>query len=135
MRLDIRDTFPSGMEEYLAYNGWHFNKKLCDYAVSRMYKRNANGTKAYITPYTKEAVDDLLSRYGITVEKHGYDYVYVANMARADFWNSSIADEGKLALFIKDYVGDADAYEGMPMTRFYADVIGSGEPVEWEDML
>ena len=29
-RLDIRDKMPSGMEEYLAQNGWHFNKKLCD---------------------------------------------------------------------------------------------------------
>lgn len=25
-RLDIRDKMPSGMEEYLAQNGWHFNK-------------------------------------------------------------------------------------------------------------
>ena len=30
MRLDARDVFPSGMEEYLAQNGWHFNKKMCD---------------------------------------------------------------------------------------------------------
>jgi hypothetical protein len=28
MRLDARDEFPSGMEEYLAHNGWHFNKKM-----------------------------------------------------------------------------------------------------------
>ena len=42
-RLDIRDKMPSGMEEYLAQNGWHFNKKLCDWAVSKMHKRGANG--------------------------------------------------------------------------------------------
>lgn len=29
-RLDIKDKMPSGMEEYLSYNGWHFNKKLCE---------------------------------------------------------------------------------------------------------
>ena len=29
-RLDVRDKMPSGMEEYLAQNGWHFNKKLCE---------------------------------------------------------------------------------------------------------
>jgi hypothetical protein len=28
-RLDIKDKMPTGMEEYLALNGWHFNKKLC----------------------------------------------------------------------------------------------------------
>ena len=29
-RLDIRDKYPSGMEEYLSHNGWHFNKKMCE---------------------------------------------------------------------------------------------------------
>lgn len=36
-RLDIKDKMPTGMEEYLALNGWHFNKnyvsellKICD---------------------------------------------------------------------------------------------------------
>lgn len=30
MRLDARDKFPSGMEDYLAMNGWHFSKKMCE---------------------------------------------------------------------------------------------------------
>jgi hypothetical protein len=30
MRLDARDKFPSGMEEYLARYGWHFSKKMCE---------------------------------------------------------------------------------------------------------
>ena len=42
MRLDCRDKFPSGMEEYLSFNSCHFNKKMCDWAVSKMYKI-ANG--------------------------------------------------------------------------------------------
>jgi len=28
--LDSRDKYPSGMEDYLAFNGWHFNKKMCE---------------------------------------------------------------------------------------------------------
>lgn len=59
MRLDCRDKFPSGMEEYLSFNSWHFNKKMCDWAVSRMYKI-ANGAKAPIAALTKEQVDALL---------------------------------------------------------------------------
>ena len=31
--------------------------------------------------------------------------------------------EEKLAYFIKDYIDDGDAYDGMPFTRFYADCI------------
>ena len=54
-RLDIRDKMPSGMEEYLAQNGWHFNKKLCDWAVSKMRKRGANGKPEEVTLTPKSA--------------------------------------------------------------------------------
>lgn len=135
-RLDIRDKYPSGMEEYLSHNGWHFNKKMCEWAVSRMYKTNALGKKEYIAPYTKDQVDELLTKNAIKLENiDGYDYVYVANMAKADFLGSSLIDEIRLAKFVKDYIDDKDGYEGLPFTRFYADCIGSGVPISWEDMI
>ena len=135
-RLDARDKYPSGMEDYLAFNGWHFNKKLCEWAVSKMYKVNITKKKEYITPYTKEAVDNMLKTHGIKLDNdRGYDAVYVANMAKADFYGSSISDDAHLAKFIKDYLDDPDGYEGIVFTRFYADCIGSGTPIMWEDML
>lgn len=135
-RLDIRDKYPSGMEDYLAFNGWHFNKKLCEWAVSKMYKINAMRKKEYITPYTKETVETLLKTHNIKLDKDlGYDAVYVANMAKADFYGSSISDDAHLAKFIKDYLDDPDGYDGIVFTRFYADCIGSGTPIMWEDML
>ena len=135
-RLDSRDKYPSGMEEYLAFNGWHFNKKLCEWAVSKMYKVNVVRKKEYITPYTKESVMDLLKANGVKLENDfGYDAVYVANMAKADYYGSSISDDAHLAKFIKDYLDDPDGYEGIAFTRFYADCIGSGTPIMWEDML
>lgn len=30
--LDAYDMKPEGMIAYLRYNGWHFNKKMCDWA-------------------------------------------------------------------------------------------------------
>ena len=135
-RLDIRDKYPSGMEEYLSHNGWHFNKKMCEWAISKMYKTTALGKREYLVPLLKDAVDDMLTKYNIQLEnKIGYDYVYVANMGRADFMGSSITDELHLVKFIKDYVDDKDGYEGLPFTRFYADCIGSGTPISWEDMI
>lgn len=135
-RLDVRDKYPSGMEEYLSHNGWHFNKKMCEWAVSRMYKTNALGKKEYIVPYTKEQIDEILSKNAIKLENIiGYDYVYVANMAKADFLGSSLIDELRLSKFVKDYIDDKDGYEGLPFTRFYADCIGSGTPISWEDMI
>lgn len=132
MRLDSREKFSNGFEEYLSMYGWHFSKKLCNWAASNMKKED--GKK--ITPYTKEAIDMLLARNGITLEnKFGYDYIFVANMAKADYLGSSLPDENSLAKFIKDYVDDPDGYEELPFSRFYADIIGKGIPIIWEDML
>ena len=136
MRLDAREVFPSGMEEYLSQYGWHFSKKMCEWAVSRMYKRNSLDKKIPIQSWNKDSVDKLLNKYGVTIEnKIGYDYVFAANMCIADYYSSSIIDEQHVALFIKDYVDDPDGYEELPFTRFYADCIGSGVPINWEDML
>ena len=136
MRLDAREVFPSGMEEYLSQYGWHFSRKMCEWAVSRMYKRNSLDKKIPIQSWNKDSVDKLLNKYGVTIEnKIGYDYVFAANMCIADYYGSSIIDEQHVALFIKDYVDDPDGYEELPFTRFYADCIGSGIPINWEDML
>ena len=109
---------------------------MCEWAVSNMYKRNVAGKKEYINPYTKEMVDSMLKNHNLHVDNnHGYDMVYVANMALADFYGSSISDDAHLVKFIKDYVDDPDGYEGIVFTRFYADCIGSGTPIMWEDML
>ena len=35
------DEYPRGMIVYMRNYGPHFNKRLCDFAVSKMYKRNA----------------------------------------------------------------------------------------------
>lgn len=137
MRLDSYDIYPSGMREYLSTYGWHFSKKMCEWAVSRMYKDGEeNKPEQAIPNYTRERVDLLLKRFNLKLEKNkGYDDVYIANMCKFDFLGSSIDNEMKLAQFIKDYIDDADAYEGMPFTRFYADCIGSGTPIMWEDMI
>lgn len=136
MRLDSRDKLPSGMKEYLSSYGWHFSKKMFEWAASGMYKKSPNGNKNYISVLSKETVDDILKKNSIKLEnKFGYDYVFVANMCLADYMGSSIEDERHLALFVKDYVDDPDGYEELPFTRFYADCIGSGIPINWEDVI
>lgn len=136
-RLDARDTFPSGMEEYLNAYGWHFSKKLAEYAASRMKRANpATGKEESLQVWDKSKTEELLKKYGIdTSEYIGYDHVYVINMARADFYGTSIADEMHLALFVKDYLTDVDGYDEIALTRYYADCIGSGQPIPWEDVI
>ena len=128
MRLDFYDERPTSMKRYLRYYGEHFNKKLCDFAVSKMKHGKA--------PVLKEKIDEILAKHSINLE-HGelYDYVYVYNMGNNDFMGSSIIDEKHLALYVKDVIDDKDGYDGIVFNRWYADTVIQGIPVEWEDML
>lgn len=135
-RLDSRDRFPSGMEEYLSQNGWHFNRKLCEWAISKMRKKNQLNKIDKIVPYTKESLDNMLKTNNVNIENDvGYDALYVLNMAKADYHGSSIIEEPRLIKFVKDYLDDPDGYDGIALTRFYADCIGKGEIIPWEEVL
>ena len=128
MRLDFYDERPKSMKRYLKYYGEHFNKKLCEFAISKM--------KHGKTSIHKEKVDEVLSKYSVDL-KHNklYDYVYVYNMGNNDFLGSSIIDERHLALYVKDVIDDEDGYDGIVFNRWYADTVIQGIPIEWEDML
>lgn len=53
--LDIRDKRPEEMEAYLSNFGWHFNKKMCEFAVSLMKKLNpSTGKKSELSQYQKK---------------------------------------------------------------------------------
>lgn len=135
MRLDYRQQFPSGMEEYLSYYGWHFSKKMVEWATSKMYKKKGE-EKQYLDPIDKQQMEELLKVYNIHFDcKYEYDCLYVLNMAKSDFLGSSIPDERYLLLYVKDYTEDPDGYDGLPFTRFYADCIGSGVAIPWEDVI
>lgn len=129
--LDDYDDRPREMINYLQYNGWHFNKKMCDFAIKNMYKK---GKKLEVL--NKDYVDQLLNKFNITLNNNKlWDYIYVANMAKADFLGSSLVTEQQLASYIKDYIDDEDAYDGMPFSRFYIDTVKKGIPIDWEEML
>jgi hypothetical protein len=126
------DEMPEAMVNYMRHYGPHFNRKLCEFAVGMMTKDD--GQK--ITPYNKEQVKTILTRYGIVLKNDQlHDSTYVANMCKADFLGSSIQDESHLALYIKDVVDDPDGYDGLVFNRWYADMCYSGIAIEWEEML
>jgi hypothetical protein len=113
------------------HNGWHFNKSLCNFAISLMRK---NGKK--LDPISKENVDRLIEQYKIQLDNNvGYDYVFVANMCKADYFGSSITDDKHVALYIKDTIDDEDAADGTTMRRWYATMVANGVMVDWDDAL
>ena len=116
MPLEVYDMKPEGMIAYLRYNGYHFNKKMCDWAVGQM--------------------EEMLETAGLKLDNLvGYDHVYVANMCKADFWGSSIKDEESMARYVKDTVDDVDQKDGFIFNRFYADCCHGGLPIPWDDVL
>ena len=135
--LDIYDVLPEDMINYLRHNGRHFNKKLCDFAVSKMkYHNLSTGEVVKLVPISKEHIDSLLKTYKIELNNNElYDYVYVANMCKADFFGSSVPDDQHLCKYVKDVIDDIDGYDGIVFNRWYADMCRKGVPISWEDML
>ena len=127
------DIKPAAMVNYLRYNGPHFNKKLLEFAVSKMTKRG--GIK--ITPIKPEELDTKLKTNGITLQSNQlYDHVFVANMCKADFFGSSVpGDDMHLCLYVKDVIDDPDGYDGLPFNRWYADMCRKGIVINWEEMV
>ena len=115
-------------EMYLAEMGWHFNEKACDYAVQYLKDRNNKPIK----PYSKEEVDEMLKKHNVTLEKNkGWDYVYVANMAKSDMEGSPLADDKSIASYVKIVIDDADAADGEVMACWYVKMIRRQIPVDW----
>ena len=119
---------PSAKEMYIAEMGWHFNERACQYAVQYLKDRNNKP----INPYSKEEVDELLKKQNVTLEKNkGWDYVYVANMAKSDMDGSPLADDKSIANYIKIVIDDADAADGEIMGCWYVKMIFRHIPVDW----
>lgn len=129
------DIKPEAMINYLRYNGPHFNQKLLDFATSHMTVRNGS-TEQQLVPIKREDVDRILKENSITLKNNQLlDYIYVANMCKADFLGSSIPDNFHMAKYIKDVIDDVDGYDGIVFNRWYADMSRKGIVVNWEDMI
>lgn len=128
---------PQDMEQYMSYYGCHFNKKLCDFATSKMMREDkATGVMKAITPMTVEELKSLLEKNKISIGTNEiYDALYLANMVRADYWGSSIEDETHMARYIEDVLCDPDGYDGIVFGRFLADCSAKGVVVFWEMMI
>lgn len=136
--IDVYIPRRKEMQDYLVANGWHFNEKMAKFAASLMTKKMPNGEEEPIQSYSVEQVDDMLNRFNVTVKnkpKTHHDYLYVANMAKADFLKSSITDDQHLALYVKDVIDDVDAPDGMVFAMWYAKMQRAGISIPWERCL
>lgn len=135
--LDVWDDMPRDMKRYISEYGWHFTKQAYLYACKKMRKMNPATNKIEkVEPYTKEQVDELLTKHGISIENSEmYDYVYVATMCKADYYKSSVPDEQHLAMFVKDTCDDPDASSETAFRRWVATMVGNGSPIDWGELV
>ena len=113
---------------YLAENGWHFNKAACEYAIQFLKGKDNKPIK----PFNKEQVDEMLKKQNVTLEKNkGWDYVYVANMAKSDMDGSPLADDKSIANYIKIVIDDPDAGDGEVMACWYVKMLRRRNPIDW----
>jgi len=135
--LDTYDVLPDEMRGYLTHYGFHFSKKACEYAVSLMRRRDpSTGRKTKVELVPRERVKEMLKTNGVELEDGGvYDFVYVYHMGKADLWGSSIEDELHLARYVKDVIEDVDGGDEAVFRGWLAKMVGSGRPVDWEEMV
>lgn len=135
--LDVGAVRPRAMAQYLYNYGWHFTKKMCEYAVSLMRKKNpVNNQLEPVQMMTKEQVDDLLKRHNVKLQNDvGHDAVYVANYGKHKLMKETITDEQHLAMYVKNVIDDVDAVDGAVMRGWYGWMIAAGLMTDWLMML
>ena len=122
----------TAFEEYTEQYGYHFNRKLYEYAVSMMKDRAGKEPPVM----TKEQAEDWLKTQGVTLKNNkGYDAAYVLAMGRADYFGSSVKDNIHLALFVKDFLDDPDGHPTKAFDHFVMDCKAKEEYIYWEDFL
>lgn len=128
---------PREMRSYLRAYGYNFNKKACEYAVKNMRRINpATGKKEPIEYMTKDAVEELLKKHNIKLDNNeGHNFVYAANMIKADYWKSSIEDEAHMVKMIKDIIDDPDMPGGNLFRKWLVDNDAKGLGVDWSEIL
>lgn len=130
------DIRPKYMDVYLSYHGPHFNERLLEFAVSKMTVREGDEIKK-LEPYSIEEVEEILKNYDVELDNKDvlFDHVFVANMCKADYLNDSVPNKRYLARYIKNVIDDPDGYDGLPFTRWFADMSKKGIPINWKLMV
>lgn len=127
------------MLSYINSYGLHFNKKLCEYAVKRMKKKDEAGRAVSLTPIGKEQLSVLVKENGFSLPEKTiiWDAVYLANMYMADYADGTPADNRNMVLFVMKTLNDIDACEGQTINRWYSDMCLAGEQqyIDWEEMI
>lgn len=114
------------------YHG-HFNKRLADWAISNMMKKNA--TTDELEPIKKKSLeeyDEFLQTNRLKLpEESYYDGYYLLHMCFADY-SKSLEDDKHRAAYIEETICDPDSEPTAVLACFIAKMEEMDMPIYWE---
>ena len=119
------------MEEYLEEYGHTFNKRLFDFAVTLLLKRNGKPVDAF----DKDAVAQFLKTAETDLKMDGsHDVPYVFNLMLSE-QGTGTQDVAKAAADTKEYIDNQYGWKTRPFDEFYMKTVALGVPIYWDEML
>lgn len=123
-------------EEEEIYNSkyhCHFNKKLADWAISKMMKESpTSGELIPIKKKTIEEFDEFLKENKLHIpDESYYDAYYLLHMCHADY-EKSLEDDEHRASYIEETICDPDCVPTAVLACFKAKMEEMDVPIYWE---
>lgn len=119
------------MEEYLEEYGRTFNRRLFEFAVTLLRKRNGNP----VDVYDKDAVEDIFKKSEMSIQMDGsHDIPYVFNLMLSE-QEGGTPDVAKAAADTANYIRNQYGWESRPFDEFYIKTVALGVPIYWDEML
>lgn len=121
------------LKEYETKHGMHFSEKLAEHASKKM--KNRNGLAHY---WTREEVKGAITGAGLKIpaDVRWCDMHYLANMAYADYFGSSLKTEVDCLQWACDQVNDPDGYSEKAFNHYLADLMKCETcDIPWKEMM
>lgn len=133
--MEVRYIITPEEAQYMEQTKGHFSKKMAEWAVSMMEKKDPSGSMRRITPFSMDEVEDIIKPYKQDIpDECIYDCYYLANMAKADY-EKSLPTKDMIGMYVKETVCDPDGDSTSVLACFRAKMDNKGVPIFWERMI
>ena len=134
--MEVRYIISESEAQYQEKHKGHFSKKLADWAISMMEKKDASsGKMTRLTPSSIDEMEDALAQSNIQIKEECiYDALYLWNMTKADYEKSLPTKEDR-AKYIDETINDPDGCPEAVLACWCSKIDLKEIPIHWERFL
>lgn len=134
--MEVRYIISEAEAQYQEKHKGHFSKKLAEWAISMMEKKDeTTGKMVKITPSSIDEMEDALKQAKVEVKEECiYDALYLWNMCKADYEESLPTKESR-SIYIEETLCDPDGCPEAVLACFCAKMDLKSIPIHWERFL